>query len=240
MTLVVDGLYASGPAVSRCKAFGWEYMITLKRGSLKSVWEEYDGLRKCEPDNTLHNTTDLGREQTYNWSNGIEYTYGGNHRKLKLNVVTCREERTEAHPRSGGKAERKVCEFAWLSSSMVSAKNVIRLCNGTARKRWRIENHFHVEKHQGYNYGHCYSYDWNAMKAYHSLMKFGHFMNTMILGSEITYEYVAALGGRWYIKKVWDVLKYRGVSEGESEETQKSEERKRRGSVFRAIKPRAA
>jgi len=240
VTLVVDGLYASGPVVSRCKSFGWEYMITLKRGSLKSVWEEFDGLRKCEAENTLHNTTEFGRDQTFHWSNGIEYIYGGNHKKLNLNVVTCREEWIEAHPRSGGKAEHKVCEFAWLSSSIVSAKNVTRLCNGTARKRWRIENHFHVEKHQGYNYSHCYSYDWNAMKAYHSLMKFGHFINTMILGSEITYEYVVSLGARSFIKRVWDVLKHRGSGQEQAEEIQNWKDRKRRGSVFRDIKPRAA
>ncbi|MCL1817232.1 MAG: hypothetical protein FWG43_06505, partial [Clostridiales bacterium] len=66
-SLVVDGLYASGSVVSRCNAFGWDYMITLKRGSLKSVWEEYDELRKIDKGNTLQNTTDFGRKQTFNW-----------------------------------------------------------------------------------------------------------------------------------------------------------------------------
>ena len=240
VTLVVDGLYASGPVVSRCNSFGWEYMITLKRGSLKSVWEEYDGLRKMDKGNTSQNTTEFDRKQTFEWSNEIEYIYGGNNKKLKLNVVTCREEWFEEYPRSGGKPELKVCEYAWLSSSAVTVKNVLSLCNDTARKRWRIENHFHVEKHQGYNYSHCYSYNWNAMKAYHSLMKFGHFINTMILGSVITYSYVMAFGARWFIKKVWDVLKHRGVSEQKLEQLQCSNDGKRRGCVFRDLKPRAA
>jgi hypothetical protein len=240
VTLVVDGLYASGPVVSRCNSFGWGYMITLKRGSLKSVWEEYDGLRKIDKGNTLQNTTDLSRKQAFAWSNEIEYIYGGNNKRITLNVVTCREEWVEAHARSGGKAELKVCEYAWLSSSVVSAMNVITLCNDVARKRWRIENHFHVQKHQGYNYSHCYSHNWNAMKAYHSLMKFGHFINTMILGSTITYNYIISLGARWFIKKVWDVLKHRGLGQDKTELLLVKKDSKRRGCVFRAINPRAA
>ena len=239
VTLVVDGLYASGPVVSRCKSFGWDFMITMKRGNLKSVWEDFDGLRKCETKNTLENKTDLGRNQTFNWSNEIEYTYGGNHKKLHLNLVTCREEWIETHSRSGGKTEHQVCEFAWLSSTVLTARNVVKLCNDIARKRWRIENHFHVEKHQGYNYSHCYSYNWNAMKAYHSLMKFGHFINALILGSEITCDYVIALGSRWFIKKVWDVIKYKGLVQ-QKDELQPSQEKKRRGCVFRDIKLMAA
>jgi len=240
VTLVVDGLYASGPVMSRCNSFGWEYMITLKRGCLKSVWEDYDGLRKIDKCNTLKYTADLGRKQTLNWSNGIEYIYGGNNRKVNLNVVTCREEWIEEHLRSGGKHELKVSEYAWLSSSTVTARNATALCNDIARKRWRIENHFHVEKHQGYNYSHCFSHDWNAMKAYHSLMKFGHFINTMIMGSAITYNYVITLGSRWFIKKVWDVLKNRGVGQEKAELLLTVRDRKRRGCLFRDIKLSAA
>jgi hypothetical protein len=240
VTLVVDGLYASGPVVSRCESFGWDYMITLKRGCLKSVWDEYDGLRRLDIGNTLKNTTELGRNQTFNWSNEIEYTYGGNNKKLRLNVVTCKEEWIEAHPRSGGKPETKVCEFAWLTSSAVTARNVLGLCNGIARKRWRIENHFNVEKHQGYHYSHCYSYNWNAMKGFHSLMKFGHFINTLIHGSAITYEYIIALGARWFTKKVWDILKHRGLGQQVAEELLSVREGKRRRCVYRALKPRVA
>jgi len=156
VTLVVDGLYASDPVVSRCNSFGWEYMINLKRDSLKTVWEEYDGLRKIDKGNILQNTTELNREQIFEWSNEIEYIYSRNHKKINLNVVTCREEWIEEHPRSGGETEQKIYKYAWVSSSVVTVKNVARLCNEIARKRWRIENHFHVEKHQGYNYSYFF------------------------------------------------------------------------------------
>lgn len=36
-----------------------------------------------------------------------------------------------------------------------------------ARYRWKTENNFLVEKHEGYYFVHCYSYDWQAMKGFH-------------------------------------------------------------------------
>jgi hypothetical protein len=239
VTIVVDGLYASGPVVSRCKALGWDFMITLKRGSLKTVWEEYDGLREIETGNTLQDETDEGRSQTFKWSNDIEYTYGGNNKRIYLNVVTCKEEWVEGHPRSGNKPELKTCGFAWLSSFTVTAENAAGICNNIARRRWAIENHFHVEKNQGYGYGHCFSYDWNAMRAFHSLMKFAHFINAMILGSETAYEYVTAQGARWFIRKAWSILIYRGVGRQAAERLQAGQGGKRRGCIYRDIRLRA-
>jgi len=238
VTLACDGLYACGPVVSRCKAFGWEYMIALKRGSLKTVWEDYDGLRKIETGNTLQYITDEDRRQTFNWSNQIEYTYGKNNKRVHLNIVTCKEEWVEMHLRSGKAPEHKTCGYAWLSSSAVSAGNVVSLCNDIARKRWRIENHFHVEKYQGYSYSHCFSYDWDAMRAFHSLMKFAHFLNTLVLSSEITYGYVKDQGARWFIRKVWCVLIYRGLIGQDTEWI--AQGGKRRGCIYRDIRLRAA
>ena len=36
-----------------------------------------------------------------------------------------------------------------------------------------------MEKHQGYNYEHCYAYDWNVMRGYHYLMRIGHLLNVL-------------------------------------------------------------
>ena len=174
VTLVLDGLYASGPVISRCNEYGWEYMISLKRKSLKTVWEDFNGLRKIESGNTLEAQWG-NREQVYYWSNELEYTYGKNHKRLKLKLVTCKETWIEEHPRSGGKPKTNTTEYAWLSSKRITKDNVFELCTIIARSRWCIENSFLVLKHQGYNYSHCYSYNWNAMKGFHYLMKFGRF-----------------------------------------------------------------
>ena len=205
VTMLLDGIYACGPIVSLCNQYGWEFMITLKRSCLTTVWDDFNGLRKIESDNALA-TAAGSRNQLYQWSNGIEYIYGANRKKLMLNVVTCEETWTEAHPRSGGIPEEKITEYAWLSSRPINIKNVERLCS-LGRSRWYIEIGFLVEKHNGYNYSHCYSYDWNTMKGFHVLMKYGIFINTLLMRSQSLCDFVIPCGNMGFIMKVWEVLR---------------------------------
>jgi hypothetical protein len=209
VTIVLDGLYATGPVMSICKNYGWEFMIVLKRESLKSVWEEFEGLQKVEKENTLE--AQWGdRNQTYRWSNNIEYMYGDNHKKLSLNVVTCTESWYDPHPIKGKPCQCRTA-YAWLSSSKVTEKNVFMLCTKIARYRWRIENHFLVLKHQGYSYAHCFSLDWNAVKGFHSLAKFANFINAFITCSELMADDVIAEGIKGTVKKAWTSARVSGI-----------------------------
>jgi len=234
VTILLDGIYACGPIVSRCNQYGWDFMITLKRGSLSTVWDDFNGLRKIETDNTLDAAAG-NRNQFYQWSNGIEYIYGANRKKLILNVVTCKETWVEAHTRSGGIPEEKNTEYAWLSSNDVNVKNVERLCS-IGRSRWCIEIGFLVEKHHGYNYSHCYSYDWSTMKGFHVLMKYGIFINTLLMRSQSLCDFVTPCGNRGFIMKVWDVLRNCGYTECIThEEPSVSSERRRCRLIFPAL-----
>ena len=206
VTIVLDGIYASGPVLSRCCNYGWDYMIVLKKDCLKTVWEDFDGLQKIEPDNMLR--TKWGdRQQEYHWSNDLEYIYGKNHKRLSLNVVTCTETWVERCPRSGQRPKAMATEYAWLSSVRITPDNVFSLCTKTARARWRIENNFLVEKHQGYQYSHCYSYNWRAMKGFHYLMKFGIFLNVFVVHCEATVIFTSVEGIRGYVKRIWESLR---------------------------------
>ena len=111
--------------------------------------------------------------------NGIEYTYGDNHKRLSLNVVTSKETWYEAS-KIKGKPCQKAAMFSWLSSSKLNSDNVIELCM-MARRRWRIENHFLMVKTQGYEYEHCFSYNWNAMKGYNCLLKIANYYGKLKL-----------------------------------------------------------
>src|SRR3972149_4855326 len=44
--LLLDGLFAGGPVISRCRDYGWHFMIVLQDGSLPQVWQEYQGLKR--------------------------------------------------------------------------------------------------------------------------------------------------------------------------------------------------
>ena len=210
LMITADGLYATGPVISLCNNYNWEYMITLKEDCLASVWEDFNGLRKLEKENVKYSDID-GRRQEYHWSNELEYIYGKNNKLLSLNVVTCKETWFEESKRKGKPCE-KTTKYAWLSSSKLNAENVVNLCK-KARKRWCIENHFLTVKKQGYKYEHCFSYNWNAMKGFHCLAKIAFFINTVILQNQAMQKFVAAEGKRGIIKKVWGYLRYNKLSD---------------------------
>ena len=206
VNVVLDGIYASGPVISRCQNNGWGYMIVLKKDCLKTVWEEFNGLQRIETNNVL--LAQWGqRWQEYRWINEIEYTYGKNYKRLTVNVVTCTETWVEQCPRSGKEPKTMETEYAWLSSSHLTPDNVFETCTKIARSRWRIENNFLVEKHQGYQYSHCYSYNWEAMKGFHYLMKFGIFLNVFITHSEAAIMYARIEGIQGYVKRIWESLR---------------------------------
>lgn len=180
--------------------YGWDYMIVLKQDSMPSVWKEALALMKINQENRLKCYWG-DREQIYAWANWIEYEYlaGEVKKKETLNVVVCYETWKEKHSRSSGVAEEKQTRYAWLSSREINHKNVFFRCTKKGRYRWKLENNILVEKHQGYEYEHCFSYSWKAMKGFHYLMKIGHFLNVLALNSELLADKVRELGIRGFI-----------------------------------------
>jgi len=175
-------------------------MIVLKGDSLPNVWKEALALMKINPEDSIKCYWG-DREQIYAWANRIEYEYMAGEVKKKeiLNVVICYETWKERHSRSSGVMEEKETRYAWLSSQEINHKNAFYRCTKIGRYRWKIENNILVEKHQGYEYEHCFSYSWGAMKGFHYLMKIGHFMNVLALNSELLSDKVRELGIRGFI-----------------------------------------
>jgi hypothetical protein len=203
LIIVADGLYACGPVVSICNKNDWDYMIVLKQDSIPSVWDEALALMDLNIENSAQYCWG-NRIQKYFWANEIEYSYvvGKVTKIVTVNVVVCYESWEEKHTRSTGEIEKKETRYVWLSSKQITQDNVFNRCTKIARFRWQIENNFLVEKHQGYEFEHCYSYNWNAMKGFHYLMKIGHFINVMALNSELLTEKVQELGIRGFINKL--------------------------------------
>ncbi len=202
--LLLDGLYSNGPIMQVCRKSHWEFMIVLKDDSLPSVWEEYDGLRKLDPGQEFLLTWG-NRRQRFTWINDIEYRYGSNRQKKQVvHVVVC-EERWDEIDEEGATVE-KTSRHAWLSSERLTQANLHERCNLGARHRWGIEETLLVEKHHGYQYEHIFSFDWNAMKGYHYLMRLGHTLNVLAQYSEQLIVIVAAKGVRAFIKYIRDSL----------------------------------
>ena len=206
ITLLVDGLYACGPVIRRCREYGWGYMIVLKEDGLKEVWHEAIGLIRLSPENSLEVKWG-NRTQLYVWANHIEYEYGENRSSKEIiHVVICYETWQENHSRSTGKVEEMKTRYAWISSGALHNGNVFLRCTKMGRYRWKIENNILTEKHQGYEYEHCFSYTWNALEGYHYLMKIGRFLNVMAANSELLIDKVRKLGIRGFINYLNEAL----------------------------------
>jgi hypothetical protein len=204
--LLGDGLYACGPVIEICNKYKWDYMLVLKEDGNQEIWSNAKGIISLEPDNRLEVLWG-NRKQVYTWANDIEYDYGYCMRyTANVNVVICIETWTESNARSTKKEEVMETRYAWISSKRLNEENVFNRCTKIGRYRWKIENNFLIEKHEEYNFEHCFSYTWQAMKGFHYLMKIGHFLNAMALGSELLTDYVNRYGVRGFISKLYLAL----------------------------------
>lgn len=206
IVVTLDGLYTKGPIFEQCQKHGWDYMVILKDGSLKSVWEDIEKLK------------DKGRAETYSaplmnkvkqdfwWVNGVDYRYDNGCKSIKVNVVVCLETIISIDSKTG-KEVTEYKKFAWVSFKEINAKNVEKRCNLMGRPRWNIETQNLVEKHHGYAYEHCFSYNWNAMKGFHYLMHLAHTINTLTLFSTGLILKVKEHGVRRTIELIWLIFK---------------------------------
>lgn len=193
--LLLDGLYANGPIMARCRQLNWQFMIVLKNKDLPNVWDEFKGLKPLQPKNCLKRSWG-DRRQHFTWVNEIEYEYkqDGKYRCIKVHVVVCEECWEKVG--NDGEIIPQTARHAWISSRPLDRNNVHERCNLGARYRWGIEAGFLVEKHQGYQYEHAFALDWNAMKGYHHLMRMAHLFNTLARFSRHLKELYAKLGVR--------------------------------------------
>ena len=109
--------------------------------------------------------------------------YYDKNKKETIHVVVCKESWQELDKKSG-KIIDKTSRHAWVSSKRLDESNLHGRCNLGARHRWNIETENWIEKHCGYSYEHCFSYDWKAMKGYHYLMRIGLALNVLAQFSE--------------------------------------------------------
>jgi hypothetical protein len=193
--VLLDGLYADGPVLDLCRRYHWQFMIVLQDKDLPSVWEEVQGLGKLQRQNQLEQKWG-NRKQRFRWVNGIEYCYGEQGRKkLILHVVVCEESWEEIAANSPA-VVGKEARHAWISSVPLNRDNVHERCNLGARYRWGIEEGILVEKRQGYQYEHSFSYNWEAMRGYHFLMQIAHLLNTLVQNSARLVRLVRSRGLR--------------------------------------------
>ncbi len=206
--VLLDGLYPNGPVMEICRKNNWDFMIVLQDDSLPSVWEEIKELQPLQKENRLRRTWG-NRTQIFRWVSDIDYRYvcptTRKEKQQLVHVVICEESWEEIAPDST-EVVTKTSRHVWISSELLHKRTVHERCNLGARHRWGIESGILIEKHQGYEYEHCFSYEWKAMRGYHYLMRLGHALNVLARHSYALAKYVRDLGVRGLIAFVRNTI----------------------------------
>jgi hypothetical protein len=176
--LLLDGLFACGPVMERCRDYGWHYMIVLQDKSLPYVWQEFRGLRRMMGAEGRLEQRWGDRHQLFEMVNDIDYRWEENQRKhTTLHMVVCQEDWQEINEK--GEEVKRTSKWAWICDLPFDSSKVHARCNLAGRHRWSVEEGILTVKQRGYEYEHCYAYDWNAMRGYHCLMHLGHLLNVL-------------------------------------------------------------
>jgi hypothetical protein len=175
-------------------------MIVLPNKSLPSVWEEAASLRPWQAQNGRVHTW-RGRHQRFWWVNDIDYFYEQDTKHLLVHVVVCEESWQEVERESGAIVD-KSSRHAWISGRAFQGNTLHERCNLGARYRWGIEVNMQVEKRQGYHYEHAFSYNWNAMKGFHQLMRLAHLLNALAQYTQRVAPQVRTLGVAAFLRLV--------------------------------------
>jgi hypothetical protein len=202
--VLLDGLYPNGDVFELCRSYKWQYMIVLQDDSLKSVWEEYYALKDFEKGNEMSYVWG-GRRQRFTWVNEISYLYDNMKKEQIVHVVMCEEMWDEVAP--DGSIVQKTGTHTWISSEPLHRGNIHERCNVGARHRWAIETGFLVEKRHGYQYEHTFSFNWNAMKGYHLLMRLAHMINIIAQYGSLLKNLFLEKGMRAAIKYLDEIFR---------------------------------
>lgn len=159
-----DSLYAVDPIFELCKEFNWQYIFTFKEGRTKSIWAEFEGLKRLENNNNGNGCT---------WVNEIAY---------KENLVNILEAKLVEN--------EKESKFTFITNIPIKEKNADKILFA-GRSRWKIENQgFNNQKNIKNNIEHLCCKDYNAMKNHYLLVQIADILRQLF---ECGYELIRSL-----------------------------------------------
>lgn len=200
IVILGDGLYPNQGVFEICKLNRWEFIITLKEGSLTTVWTEVDGLTPLQFNNYHKITSHLpGKQklaQFFHWITEIDYN------GYSLNWLECVERETRADG-----AEIKKVRFVHITSFSLEKQNIVKT-SLTGRMRWKIENEgFNTLKNGGYKMKHKYDRkNYHGLKNYFQFMQMGHLINQLMVKSSFFDKTYLQGPDRLTLQKLWAYL----------------------------------
>lgn len=189
--LILDGLYANETVLSICHTYNWQFAITLKNQSLKTLWREiYDSIldviypvsQLISPDGNdggyLDDDYDVYNHKTNQKDTifrTLEWLNNLNYRGFDIHWLGSTEYTGEK-----GNIDDLI-RYAWITSFRLDKENVVSIEEAIRAGRAGIEDSFNTEKRRGYNMTHKYSRtSFKASKNYVSCMHIAEIINQLI------------------------------------------------------------
>jgi len=147
MLLVEDALYANAPHLRQVVENGWNYIVSVKPDSHKSLFKQLEW--RTENGQVRHferEDEERGVKQLFQWTENLFLCSAAP--DVKVNVLWF-EEKDKAG---------KVTRWTWATSLPLTKRTVEKVMKA-GRARWKIENEaFNTLKNQGYNFEHNYGH----------------------------------------------------------------------------------
>jgi len=195
-----DGLYPNETFMNTCKGHGWEYLVVLKDGQLKTLHEDItdieDRLKETEDVDWVE---DKGRthitQQFQRIHEDAKLEYHGH----KIHYLRCKEKVTKYDKAvnivSKNKAKAKgndtqdkpvkrseeTTNYVWICSIPITNKNKCELAEA-GRNRWKIENEgFNTQKNLGYSLEHKFArVSKESMMNFYECLQIAHFISQLV------------------------------------------------------------
>lgn len=201
LVFLTDARYATQQVMGILHENKWEYIIRLPKRKLKDFAKTLNKTKLMSqsiPEQPAYRK----RKQEFYWENDIVYGYEW---QLTIHLVGCLD-RYEEVDRNTGEIVHRFSEHAWISSIRINIDNVHELLNLGARKKELIEDSINTEKNRGYHYKRAFSYNFNAMKGFHLLMRLAHTINAISELSKKLKRYIKAYGCSATLKLIKDTV----------------------------------
>jgi len=154
-----DSLYACESFFEECEEYGWKYLLNFREGSIPSIFNEYESLRRIAGNRCR--VMECGVQIWYDFVEDIDYR--GHSIQFIEYRSSCKEESSYM-----------------LTNLPLSRKNIAQTVQ-TGRNRWKIENEgFNNQKNHGYYLEHVFCYKNLAMKNHYFLIQIGHMISQVM------------------------------------------------------------
>jgi hypothetical protein len=151
VTILLDSLYANGPVITILEKYEISYIIVRKDGSIKSLTEDVEGLKKLT--SPIMNKVIDGR---WNKEQTCLVFQNMSHQGHVFNIIDLSEKCHKLASSRFAKITEKQIHWQWIISQQVDNKNIFKIA-ACGRLRWYQEDFFNTIQHRGFKILHDFS-----------------------------------------------------------------------------------